>query len=72
MCVWVGVDRRCELCSCDVAGSVSDLCDVISGQCLCKKLTTSRSCGQCVPGSSNLDPNNPYGCSQGIVTILNY
>jgi len=57
---------RCELCSCDLAGSVGDVCDVTSGQCPCKNLTSSRTCGQCKDGSSNLDPANPFGCSRGI------
>ena len=62
---------RCDRCSCDVAGSLSHFCDVTTGRCPCKNLTTSRNCGQCVPGSSNLDFANPLGCSRGIPPAFN-
>lgn len=62
--------HRCEPCSCDVIGSLSEVCDVTSGQCPCKNLTTSRTCRQCVEGSSNLDRANPLGCSRRMYATL--
>lgn len=57
---------RCQLCECNMAGSLNSTCDAATGQCFCKEMTTSRTCSQCVPGTSNIDPTNPYGCSKGI------
>jgi len=67
MCLGV---PRCVRCSCVVAGSLSDTCDVTTGQCPCKNLTTSQTCGQCVPGTSGLDVANPFGCSRGLLYTL--
>jgi len=43
--------------------SVDDV--IATGQCPCKNLTSSRTCGSCVEGSSDLDAENPFGCSRG-------
>lgn len=37
-------------CECDPRGSVSDLCDQLSGQCACHSHVTGRRCDRCQPG----------------------
>ena len=40
----------CAGCQCDPRGTVPDgsQCDPLSGECLCKRLVTGRSCDQCL------------------------
>ena len=40
----------CAGCRCDPRGTVADgsQCDAVSGDCLCKRLVTGRSCDQCL------------------------
>ena len=40
-------------CQCNLTGTVngSDVCDKVSGQCLCKELLTGRTCNQCQVGN---------------------
>ncbi|XP_073409429.1 usherin [Dendrobates tinctorius] len=54
---------RCQSCSCNTAGTVSTGCHAVSGQCSCKEFVSGTNCSLCIEGSSNLDGNNPYGCS---------
>ena len=54
----------CSVCGCNIAGSYDQYCDFVSGQCNCKEFVTGQKCSVCVPGTSNLDINNPYGCSK--------
>ena len=49
-------------CSCDVAGSLGQDCEVVIGQCPCKDTTRTRDCSSCDPGTFNLQLNNPSGC----------
>ncbi|KAK2501533.1 hypothetical protein MC885_006464 [Smutsia gigantea] len=53
---------KCAPCSCDPAGSVSELrpCDPVSGQCPCLPHVTGRDCGHCRPGFYDLQPGR--GC----------
>ncbi|NXA44305.1 LAMB2 protein, partial [Eudromia elegans] len=43
--------QGCQRCQCDPRGTVPDgsRCDPVSGECLCKRLVTGRSCEQCLP-----------------------
>ncbi|XP_048258912.1 usherin-like [Haliotis rufescens] len=54
----------CTECGCLAAGSQNNTCNAASGQCFCKQFVTSQTCQVCVAGASNLDPNNPFGCSK--------
>lgn len=44
---WGDADNGCELCRCHEAGSLSQVCDGISGQCLCAKRYTGHQCDEC-------------------------
>ncbi|CAF0916506.1 unnamed protein product, partial [Brachionus calyciflorus] len=54
----------CSTCGCNIAGSYDQNCDLNSGQCNCKEFVTGLKCNVCITGTSNLDINNPYGCSK--------
>nr|XP_006813188.1 PREDICTED: usherin [Saccoglossus kowalevskii] len=54
----------CTSCNCNIAGSVGTGCDVNSGVCQCKQYVMGVKCDTCIPGSSNLDAGNPYGCTK--------
>ncbi|XP_018411554.1 PREDICTED: usherin [Nanorana parkeri] len=54
---------RCQPCSCNTAGAVNGSCHSISGQCFCKQFVRGITCDECIEGASNMDVNNPYGCS---------
>ncbi|XP_074661048.1 usherin-like [Tubulanus polymorphus] len=56
--------NECRKCNCDMAGSVNKTCERTDGQCQCKPFVSGLKCSVCVEGSSNLDANNPYGCSK--------
>ncbi|XP_003512944.1 laminin subunit gamma-3 isoform X1, partial [Cricetulus griseus] len=49
-------------CTCNVAGSL-DTCDPHSGNCPCKENVEGSLCDRCRPGTFNLQPHNPAGCS---------
>ncbi|XP_070582124.1 laminin subunit beta-1-like isoform X2 [Ptychodera flava] len=55
----------CEPCSCFEDGSkdTSNFCDKITGQCICKANTQGSICDECKPGTFNLQPSNPDGCT---------
>ncbi len=55
---------RCQSCACDTAGSVSNICDVITGQCPCKSFTTGRQCGLCQNGTNGLLASNPLAVAK--------
>ena len=54
----------CSTCDCNLAGSLDQECDLVTGDCNCKTFVTGAKCSQCIPGTSNLDIINPYGCSK--------
>ncbi|XP_036145001.1 laminin subunit alpha-1 isoform X3 [Monomorium pharaonis] len=40
-------DGKCDPCNCNLAGSLSDVCDGETGQCKCRHGSTGRDCSQC-------------------------
>ncbi|XP_068604397.1 laminin subunit alpha-1 [Brachionichthys hirsutus] len=52
--------KDCRECGCDVSGSGSSLCDVTTGQCLCRDNVTGRTCDRCQPGFFGLQSGQ--GC----------
>ena len=54
----------CSTCDCNLAGSLDQECDLVTGDCNCKTFVQGSKCSQCIPGTSNLDIVNPYGCSK--------
>ncbi|XP_062981457.1 usherin [Elgaria multicarinata webbii] len=55
----------CKPCKCYIAGTKnsSRLCNMIGGQCNCKRHVSGRECNQCQEGFYNLQQSNPDGCS---------
>ena len=49
-------------CICNLAGSLGQDCDTVTGHCMCKENTRTRDCSGCVPGTLNLQEINPSGC----------
>ena len=54
----------CTPCDCNIAGSLDSTCNSRTGQCYCKQFVTGTKCNTCVAGTSNLNINNPFGCSK--------
>lgn len=54
----------CRECGCYKAGTIGgiNVCDVITGQCMCKVEVTGRNCDQCRDGTYGLSETNPFGC----------
>ncbi|ESO94906.1 hypothetical protein LOTGIDRAFT_144813 [Lottia gigantea] len=54
----------CEECQCHLPGTVSgdNICDVKTGQCVCKPDVSGQNCQECRDGTFNLQENNPFGC----------
>ncbi|XP_073700504.1 laminin subunit beta-3 [Garra rufa] len=50
----------CSKCSCSPDGSISDVCDQLTGQCQCRPHVEGLSCDRCAAGYWN--PSSPYGC----------
>ncbi|XP_069950644.1 laminin subunit beta-1 isoform X10 [Cherax quadricarinatus] len=49
-------------CSCDLLGTVNNLgCNVLTGECSCKRFVTGRDCNQCLPQHYGLS-EHPDGC----------
>ncbi|XP_074102845.1 wing blister [Cotesia typhae] len=48
------LEQNCLPCDCDIIGSSSSLCDLVSGQCLCRPLYTDRDCSKCIQGYGNV------------------
>lgn len=44
---WGDPLRGCELCNCHQIGSMSNACDVVSGQCLCNPRYGGHHCDEC-------------------------
>ncbi|XP_053198733.1 laminin subunit alpha-1 [Scomber japonicus] len=59
--------KNCQECSCDVSGALSSVCDVITGQCVCRENVTGRNCDVCQSGFFGLQSGRgcrACGCSQ--------
>ncbi|CAJ1081613.1 laminin subunit alpha-1 isoform X3 [Xyrichtys novacula] len=59
--------KNCQECSCDVSGAFSSVCDVTTGQCLCKENVTGRTCDRCQFGFFGLQSGRgcqACGCNQ--------
>ncbi|XP_069465378.1 laminin subunit gamma-3 [Ambystoma mexicanum] len=52
----------CRPCSCHPAGTVGE-CHPETGRCPCKSSVEGHLCDRCVPGTFNLQPQHPGGCS---------
>nr|XP_029715798.1 laminin subunit alpha-1-like [Aedes albopictus] len=56
---WGLPDEGCEPCSCSEVGALENVCDVITGQCICKARYGGRRCDECDSGYGNLDLDCP-------------
>ncbi|XP_060769556.1 laminin subunit alpha-2 [Neoarius graeffei] len=45
------VAKNCQLCECNVNGSVSEVCNKETGQCHCYQGVLGRTCDECTPGT---------------------
>uniref|UniRef100_A0A8C6S5C5 Laminin subunit beta 4 n=1 Tax=Neogobius melanostomus TaxID=47308 RepID=A0A8C6S5C5_9GOBI len=55
--------NACIPCDCSPLGSESGgLCDVVTGQCLCKANAEGQRCDRCKPGHFGLRQEDPLGC----------
>lgn len=54
----------CVECDCDIAGSLSMLntCDLVDGQCFCKRYASGRKCNKCAYGFYDLQLHNQLAC----------
>ncbi|KAG1696659.1 Laminin subunit alpha [Nymphon striatum] len=54
----------CEDCDCHKQGTIGGLniCDGITGQCMCKPNVQSRRCDTCLDGTYRLEEDNLFGC----------
>lgn len=52
----------CQACTCNLLGTINNEgCDVVSGECSCKRFVTGRDCNQCLPQHYGLS-EHPDGC----------
>ncbi|XP_012876743.1 PREDICTED: laminin subunit gamma-3 [Dipodomys ordii] len=56
------IASSCRPCMCSAAGSLGT-CDPRSGHCPCKDNVEGNLCDRCRPGTFNLQPYNPTGCT---------
>uniref|UniRef100_A0A8W7PG72 Uncharacterized protein n=1 Tax=Anopheles coluzzii TaxID=1518534 RepID=A0A8W7PG72_ANOCL len=56
---WGVPDDGCEPCSCSELGALENVCDVTTGQCICKPRYGGRRCDECDVGYGNLDLDCP-------------
>lgn len=54
----------CEKCDCHIPGVLGGIgvCDLTSGQCVCKPSVYARGCTECIDGTYNLSAENLFGC----------
>ncbi|KAK5850322.1 hypothetical protein PBY51_014581 [Eleginops maclovinus] len=59
--------KNCQVCSCEVGGALSGVCDASTGQCVCRENVTGRTCDHCQSGFFGLQSGRgcqSCGCSQ--------
>ncbi|XP_059205207.1 laminin subunit alpha-1 [Centropristis striata] len=59
--------KDCRECGCDVSGALSSVCDVTTGQCVCRENVTGLTCDRCQIGFFGLQSGRgcqACGCSQ--------
>ena len=52
----------CRSCECNLAGSMTPICNKTTGQCPCKAQSLGRQCDICPSGYYGLDANHSEGC----------
>ncbi|KAL3869382.1 hypothetical protein ACJMK2_042067 [Sinanodonta woodiana] len=54
----------CDECTCSEAGTIArmNLCNMVTGQCMCKVDVNGKNCDRCRDGYYNLQNTNLYGC----------
>ncbi|KAK2708492.1 hypothetical protein QYM36_014189 [Artemia franciscana] len=66
---------QCQLCNCDVRGTLPGICNQDTAECFCKENVVGSSCDLPVPGAFNLLESNPNGATKcfcfGKATICN-
>ncbi|XP_014474368.1 PREDICTED: laminin subunit beta-1 [Dinoponera quadriceps] len=60
----------CQACTCNILGTVDNQgCDMVTGECTCKRYVTARDCNQCLPNywglSEDRDGCKPCDCDPG-------
>ncbi|KMQ87955.1 laminin subunit beta-1 [Lasius niger] len=60
----------CQACTCNTLGTVDNQgCNVVTGECTCKRYVTARDCNQCLPEywglSEDRDGCKPCDCDSG-------
>ncbi|XP_035719159.1 laminin subunit beta-1-like isoform X1 [Vespa mandarinia] len=62
--------QGCQACTCNTLGTIDNQgCNMITGECTCKRYVTARDCNQCLPGywglSEDPDGCKPCDCDRG-------
>ncbi|XP_027200224.2 laminin subunit alpha [Dermatophagoides pteronyssinus] len=55
---------NCQLCRCDIRGTVPEICDQNSARCFCKKNVDGQLCDRCKTDSYHLEESNSNGCTK--------
>lgn len=58
---------NCSACNCSLFGTFTDkgnTCDQITGQCMCKNTTHSRTCSRCKPGFYSFPTSKDHECEE--------
>ncbi|CAJ0944059.1 unnamed protein product [Ranitomeya imitator] len=58
-----GLHHNCTKCNCDSKGSISTLCDQVTGQCACRGDIQGQRCDSCLPGYYGFPNCRPCRCN---------